>query len=120
MFLVVVDAHSKSLDVYPVTSSTSASTILIKNCLKSSFSTNGIPEMIVSDNTVHMLSETIINKQGTVRLLYHSHTVNLTSRDVDSRKFRCTLDLMHPDLKKKVEAKQVRKDIMTNLLESTL
>ncbi|XP_056098696.1 uncharacterized protein K02A2.6-like [Rhinichthys klamathensis goyatoka] len=47
MFLVLMDAHSKWMDVYPVTTSTSASTI---ECLRKSFSNQGIPETMVSDN----------------------------------------------------------------------
>ena len=54
LFLVIVDAHSKWLEVYPVTSSTSATTI---NCLRNCFSTHGIPEMIVSDNAQCFVSE---------------------------------------------------------------
>ncbi|XP_062400896.1 uncharacterized protein K02A2.6-like [Sardina pilchardus] len=47
MFLIVMDAHSKWMDVYPVTTSTSASTI---ECLRKSFSNQGLPETVVSDN----------------------------------------------------------------------
>lgn len=54
LFLVIVDAHSKWLEVYPVTSSTSATTI---NCLRNSLSTHGIPEMIFSDNAQCFVSE---------------------------------------------------------------
>ena len=47
MFLILMDAHSKWMDVYPVTASTSAITI---EFLPKSFSNQGIPETIVSDN----------------------------------------------------------------------
>ena len=47
MFLVVVDAHSKWLDVVSVPSATSMHTIAK---LTSIFTTHGLPEMIVSDN----------------------------------------------------------------------
>lgn len=54
MFLVIVDAHSKWLDVFPVNSSTSTVTV---TCLRNSFSTHGIPEMIVSDNAQCFVSD---------------------------------------------------------------
>ena len=47
MFLIVMDAHTKWMDAYPVTSATSVSTI---ECLRKSFSNWGLPETIVSDN----------------------------------------------------------------------
>ena len=42
LLLVIVDVYSKWLEVYTVTSSTSATTI---NCLRNCFSTHGFPEM---------------------------------------------------------------------------
>ena len=47
MFLVVVDAHSKWLDVFKMNSSTSDATI---QKLRSLFAIHGLPEHIVSDN----------------------------------------------------------------------
>ncbi len=47
MFLIVIDAHSKWLEVFPVHSATSSATI---ECLRNAFATHGIPETIVSDN----------------------------------------------------------------------
>ena len=46
-FLVVVDAHSKWLDIQIVNSATTTTTI---EHLQTLFSTHGLPEMIVSDN----------------------------------------------------------------------
>ena len=46
-FLILVDSHSKWLEVHPVNAATSAMTI---EKLKFIFSTHGLPEMIVSDN----------------------------------------------------------------------
>ena len=46
-FLILVDSHSKWLEVHPVNASTSAVTI---EKLKFIFSTYGLPEMIVLDN----------------------------------------------------------------------
>lgn len=47
MFLVIMDAHSKWMEVYPLHSSTAAVTI---ECLRNCFSRYGLPEMVVSDN----------------------------------------------------------------------
>ena len=47
MFLVVIDAHSKWIEVFPVTSATAQSTI---QKLRQLFSQFGVPESIVSDN----------------------------------------------------------------------
>ena len=47
MFLIVVDAHSKWLEVRPVSSATSATTI---EQFRSIFATHGLPELLVTDN----------------------------------------------------------------------
>lgn len=47
MFLILIDAHSKWMEVYPLNSSTTAVTI---QCLRRTFSQLGLPEMVVSDN----------------------------------------------------------------------
>ena len=54
MFLIVVDAHSKWLDVCPSSSSTSAQTVDI---LRTLFACHGLPETIVSDNGPCFTSE---------------------------------------------------------------
>jgi len=64
MFLVLIDAHSKWMDVYPVNSATSAATI---ECLRKSFSNQGLPELIVSDNATCFVSAEVkefLNKNG--------------------------------------------------------
>ena len=47
MFLIVVDAYSKWLEVRPVSSATSATTM---EQLRSIFATHGLPELLVTDN----------------------------------------------------------------------
>ena len=47
MFLVIVDAHTKWIEVHKTTLSLSAATISL---LRSTFATLGLPEVIVSDN----------------------------------------------------------------------
>lgn len=54
MFLILVDAHSKWIEAYPVNSATTVTTL---ECLRKSFSTHGIPEMMVSDNAPCFVSE---------------------------------------------------------------
>ncbi|XP_062380634.1 uncharacterized protein K02A2.6-like [Sardina pilchardus] len=47
MFLIIVDAHSKWIDVYPTNSSTSQITIeKLRHC----FAAQGLPQIVVSDN----------------------------------------------------------------------
>jgi len=46
-FLILVDAHSKRIEIKTVTNPTSAVTI---EHLRSIFTTHGMPEMLVSDN----------------------------------------------------------------------
>ena len=47
MFLVVIDAHSKWMDVLPVPSATTSNTISV---LRTVFATHGLPDILVSDN----------------------------------------------------------------------
>ena len=46
MFLLIIDAHSKWVEIFKTSSSTSAATIQL---LRSTFARFGIPQMIVSD-----------------------------------------------------------------------
>ncbi len=54
LFLIIIDAHSKWIDAYPVNSAMTAATL---ECLQKGFSVHGIPEMIVSDNAQCFVSE---------------------------------------------------------------
>lgn len=47
MFLIIVDSHSKWIEVYPTKTATSRTTI---EKLRQCFSTHGLPQMLVSDN----------------------------------------------------------------------
>ncbi|XP_029904245.1 LOW QUALITY PROTEIN: uncharacterized protein K02A2.6-like [Myripristis murdjan] len=53
MFLVLVDSHSKWMDVYPVNTATTHGTI---EKLRQSFSVHGLPQMLVSDNATCFMS----------------------------------------------------------------
>ena len=54
MFLLVIDAYTKWLDVHVSSTSSSASTI---ESLRRSFATYGLPEVVVSDNAANFTSE---------------------------------------------------------------
>ena len=49
MFLILVDAHSKWMDIYTMSSITTEATI---QNLKDSFSTHGLPEVLVTARTI--------------------------------------------------------------------
>ena len=53
MYLIVVDAHSKWIEAFPMTSTTAIKTIQI---LRTTFAHYGIPESIVSDNGPQFIS----------------------------------------------------------------
>ena len=53
-FLIIIDAYSKFIDVYPCKSITSEGTI---NCLKRCFANFGIPDTVVSDNASCFMSQ---------------------------------------------------------------
>ena len=53
MFLIIVDAHSKWMEVKAVTAATSKATIVQ---LRSMFPTHGLPEMLVTDNSTTFTS----------------------------------------------------------------
>ena len=53
MFIILVDAYSKWLEVKPLTVATSTTTI---ECLWSIFATHGLPEMLVTDNGTQFTS----------------------------------------------------------------
>jgi transposase InsO family protein len=53
MFLVVIDSYSKWLEVFPLKSATTDSTV---RCLRSLFSVHGLPEHLVTDNGTQFTS----------------------------------------------------------------
>lgn len=89
MFLVVVDAHSKWMEVKMVKNATSTTTI---TALRSIFSTHGIPELLVSDNGTVFTSQEFkdFTKQNGIRHTtsapYHPATNGLAERAVQTFK----------------------------------
>ena len=86
MFLLVIDAHSKWLEVYPTTVATSAATIAL---LRKSFATFGLPEVVVSDNGSNEEFETFMKKNGVKHVKtppYHPASNGLVERAVQTFK----------------------------------
>ena len=89
MFFVLIDAHSKWMDVYPVNSATSATTI---ECLRTSFSNHGLPELLVSDNGTCFIStefNVFLSKNGIRHVTsapYHASSNGLAERGVQTFK----------------------------------
>ena len=89
MFLLLIDAHSKWLEVHMTTSSTSATTISL---LRKSFASLGLPEVIVSDNATNFTSEEFeqfLKKNGVKHVKtppYHPASNGLAERAVQTFK----------------------------------
>ena len=89
MFLVIIDAHSKWLDVYPTATTTSVATISL---LRKSFSTFGLPEVVVTDNASNFVSEefvTFLRRNGVKHVKtppYHPASNGIAERAVQTFK----------------------------------
>ena len=89
MFLVLIDAHSKWMDVFPVRSATTSATL---ECLRKTFAIHGLAETIVTDNGSCFTSDefaTCMLKNGiqhTCVALYHPASNGLAERVVQSFK----------------------------------
>ncbi|KAI7797170.1 hypothetical protein IRJ41_014565, partial [Triplophysa rosa] len=89
MFLILVDSHSKWMEVYPVIHATSTVTI---EKLRSCFSTHGLPKMLVSDNATCFKSEefeTFMKRNGIQHVTsapYHPSSNGLAERAVQTFK----------------------------------
>ena len=89
MFLIVVDAYSKWLEVLLTTSANSATTI---EKIRSVFATHGLPEMVVSDNATCFRSEefgSFMRNNGIRHITsapFHPATNGLAERNVQTVK----------------------------------
>ncbi|XP_026054203.1 uncharacterized protein K02A2.6-like [Carassius auratus] len=89
MFLILVDSHSKWMEVYPVMQATSQITI---EKLRMCFSTHGLPKMLVSDNGTCFTSnefETFMERNGIQHVTsapYHPSSNGLAERAVQTFK----------------------------------
>ena len=82
MLLVVVDAFSKWIDVFPVKSASSATTIAK---LRTLFANHGIPESIVSDNGLPFTVKKFLTANGVKQITsspYHPSSNDLAERAV--------------------------------------
>ena len=89
MFLLIIDAHSKWLDVHIVNLPTTAATV---EKLRMTFATHGLSEMIVSDNGSVFTSQefkVFVKRNGIMHVTsapYHSSTNGLVERAVQTFK----------------------------------
>lgn len=89
MFLVIVDAHSKWIDVYPATTATSQVTI---EKLRQCFSIHGLPQTLVSDNGTCFTSQefkAFMNQNGIQHITsapFHPASNGLAERAVQTFK----------------------------------
>ena len=89
MFLIIVDAHSKWIEVIPLSAATSQTTI---DSLRNIFATHGLPRILVTDNGSQFSStdfETFLKINGIKHISsspYHPSTNGLAERAVQSFK----------------------------------
>ena len=89
MFLVIVDAYSTWLEVFPVNAATTTATI---DKLRVKFATHGLPEIIVSDNGTCFVShefQKFMKLNGITHLTsapYHPASNGLAERAVQTFK----------------------------------
>ena len=89
LFLLVIDAHSKWLDVHITPSTSTAATV---EALRKSFSTFGLPEVLVSDNATGSTSsefEAFMQANGVKHVCtppYHPSSNGLVERAVQTLK----------------------------------
>ena len=104
MFLIVVDAYSKWLEVKPVSSATFSVTI---EQLRSIFSTHGLPEVLVTDNGTSFTSvefQEFMKNNGINHVKsapYHPDSNGLAERAVQTFKGsmkKCSPDTLNTQL----------------------
>ena len=89
MFLIIVDSHTKWVDIFKVASTTSTTTI---DCLTNTFARFGLPNTIVSDNGTAFSSQefqqfvTSIGVQHITTAPYHPQSNGLAERMVQTFK----------------------------------
>ena len=89
MFLLIIDAHSKWMDIHCVNSATSSVTI---DKMRSTFASHGLPEIVVSDNGSNFVSsefKSFLQKNGIKHISlapYQTSTNGLVERAVQTFK----------------------------------
>ena len=85
MFLLIIDAHSKWMDIHCVNSATSSMTI---EKLRTTFASHGLPEIVVTDNGSNFMSsefKSFLQKNGIRHITsapYHPSSNGLVERAV--------------------------------------
>ena len=85
MFLLIIDAHSKWMDIHCVNSATSSMTI---EKLRTTFASHGLPEIVVTDNGSNFMSsefKSFLQKNGVRHITsapYHPSSNGLVERAV--------------------------------------
>ena len=103
LFLVLVDAHSKWIEVQTVNSTSAESTIAV---LRSLFATHGIPEQIVTDNGSGFRStefQVFITQNGIKHIFtspYHPASNGLAERAVQT--FKSTVSKMDGPMDRRI------------------
>ena len=89
MFLLIIDAHSKWMDIHCVNSATSSMTI---EKLRTTFAAHGLPEIVVTDNGSNFMSsefKSFLQKNGIRHITsapYHPSSNGLVERAVQTFK----------------------------------
>ena len=89
MFLLIIDAHSKWMDIHCVNSATSSATI---EKMRTTFAAHGLPEIVVSDNGSNFVSsgfKAFLQKNGIRHITsapYHPSSNGLVERAVQTFK----------------------------------
>ncbi len=89
MFLIIIDAHSKWIEIFKTSGSDSTTTI---NCLRSTFARLGLPNTVVSDNGPSFISldfESFLRSNGVCHVTstpYHPQSNRLAERMVQTFK----------------------------------
>ena len=85
MYLIIVDAHSKWLEILPTTAATSQATV---RKMREVFATHGLPDEIVTDNGTHFTGtefQRFMTQNGIRHIKvtpYHPSSNGLTERAV--------------------------------------
>ena len=89
MYLIIIDAHSKWLEILPVTTATAQGTV---KKMREMFATHGLPDQIVTDNDTHFTGtefQQFMAQNGIqhIRVTPHHPSLNgLTDRAIQSFK----------------------------------
>ena len=89
MFLLIIDAHSRWMEIHCVNSATSSATI---EKLRTTFASHGLPEIVVSDNGSNFVSsefKSFLQKNGIKHITsapYHPSSNGLVKRAVQTFK----------------------------------